>query len=66
MKSILEKTKQRVLQWCSFVCGYLGTGEEILGEGFGPLNEEYLAQLKEERLARMLAQEVIFIYETYM
>lgn len=63
MDDVLERTREKVLLWCAYVCGYLGNGEEIFGPGFGSLSEEHLLQIKEERLARMLAQEVANLFE---
>lgn len=39
------------------MCGYLAMGE-FLSQRPGDYSEEYLAQIREERLARLLAQEV--------
>lgn len=57
MDLILERTKEKVLIWSSFMCGYLAMGE-FLSQRPGDYSEEYLAQIREERLARLLAQEV--------
>lgn len=50
---ILERTKEKVLIWCSFVCGYIPSGD------FASDSDEGLNQLREERLMRFLAQEVV-------
>lgn len=55
---VLEKTKEKVLIWSSFMCGYLGMGEDFYGDRMSAYHEDYMAQIKEEKLARLLAQEV--------
>jgi hypothetical protein len=60
---ILEKSKERVLEWASNICGFIHDKEDSqFLEGLA-LDEECVAQIREDRMARMLAQEVIFYFE---
>lgn len=61
VNSILEKTKEKVLVWSSFMCGYLGPNDDYFGDRGQGYHDDYLSQIKEERLARLLAQEVKII-----
>lgn len=57
-ESILEKSKERVLEWSSNLCGFIHDKEDSqFLEGLA-LDEECIAQIREDRMARMLAQEV--------
>ena len=56
---ILQNAKEKVLEWCSTTCGFLGTTVEIPGQGMVALNEEQLERYKEENLTRMISKEVI-------
>lgn len=59
VQKILQKTKEKVLGWCGFACGFFGTSIEVPGQGMIALNEEQIVHVKEERLGKMLALEVI-------
>lgn len=54
---VLEKAKEKVLVWASNLCGFIHDKDDCLFL----LEEEYLNQIREDRMARMLASEV-FIY----
>ena len=54
----LRKTTDKVTEYCSYVCGLLVDKEESL-VGNARLSEEYLEQIKEDRLSRMLATDLM-------
>lgn len=54
----LQKSTEKVIEYCSYVCGLLVDKEESL-VGNARLSEDYLQQIKEDRLSRMLATELI-------
>ena len=58
INKILLKAKERVFAWCGVNCGILGTTVEMPGRGLVALNEEQINHVKEDRLAKMLSQEV--------
>ncbi|EGR30098.1 IQ calmodulin-binding motif family protein, putative [Ichthyophthirius multifiliis] len=56
---VLNKGLEKVTEWASYLCGIIFDKEDpLLSKGFN-IDEDYLAQIKEDRLARMLASEVI-------
>ena len=57
----MNKAKGKVLEWASFMCGYYGEHDDFIQDRTQSFTEDYLAQLKEERLSKMLAAEVKFI-----
>ena len=60
MKKVIEKAKEKVLDWAVNMCGYFGEKEDQLNDRTSTINEEYLAQLREDKLATMLATDVMF------
>jgi hypothetical protein len=60
INTILEKARVRLHEWSKFACGYYGNTDEFIQDKPQPFVEEYLAQMKEERLSRMLANDVKF------
>ena len=54
----LEKAKKKVLNWGVFMCGYFGEHDEFIQDRNQSFAEEYLAQMKEEKLSKMLAADV--------
>jgi hypothetical protein len=49
----LDKGKLRVLEWAHYLCGYFGENEEFVKEKtINTFAEEYLSQIKEERLSK--------------
>ncbi len=55
---VLEKSKARMLEFSANLCGLIPDKEDSpFGQGF-PIDEEYLNQIREDRMAKMLAQEV--------
>jgi len=58
MGQLLEKAKKQVLEWAQLQCGYYGDKDEFLQDKTSSFCEEYLAQIKEDKLAKMLQQEV--------
>lgn len=54
----LRKATDKVAEYCSYVCGLLVDKEESL-VGSARLSEEYLEQIKEDRLSRMLATDLM-------
>lgn len=57
---VLEKSKEKVLEWSSNLCGFIHDKEDTqFLEGIA-LDDECLAQIREDRMARMLAQEVFY------
>jgi hypothetical protein len=60
LPEILERAQERVLDWGMFVCGFIPDKEDsLLGEI--AIEEDYLNQIKEERLVKMLTCEVSFL-----
>ncbi|RYF99146.1 MAG: hypothetical protein EOO02_17495 [Chitinophagaceae bacterium] len=59
MNNILEKIKDKVLEWAAYLCGYYGEGDEFIQDKNQSFIDEYLAQVREERILRMLSEEVI-------
>jgi len=55
----LNKAKKKVLNWAVFMCGYFGDHDEFVQDRTQSYAEEYLAQIKEEKLSKMLSAEVI-------
>jgi len=66
MDKILEKAKEKVIEWSSSMCGFFGDKEDQLLDKTSTINEEFLAQLREERLARMLASDVFEMEERWI
>jgi len=61
-EDVLEMAKEKVLEWASYQCGLLIEKNNNLMVNLqnkgGPLDEAYLAQIREEKLHNMLAIEV--------
>lgn len=55
---VLEKSKEKVILWASFRAGYMGSGA-LLESDSAEKKEEILTQIKEERLSKALAYEVV-------
>lgn len=62
LESVLTKAKARVLEWAQYMCGYYGEKDEFIQDKTNSFVEEYLAQVKEDRLSKMLAAEVKLIF----
>ena len=60
MNKVIEKAKEKVINWVMNMCGFFGEKDDQLTDKTSTLNEEYLAHLREEKLAKMLANDVIF------
>ena len=58
MNNVLEKIKEKALEWASYLCGYFGERDEFIQDKTQSFIEEYLAQVREERILRMLSEEV--------
>jgi hypothetical protein len=55
---VLERAQERVLDWAMFMCGFIPDKDDsMLGEI--AIEEDYLNQIKEDRLIKMLTCEVI-------
>jgi len=55
MQDILKKAQEKVIEWATCLCGIMFDKEDSpLAPGV-VLDEEYVTQIKEDRLARMLA-----------
>lgn len=53
----MDKAQERVLDWAMFMCGFIPEKEDsMLGEIM--IEEDYLNQIKEDRLIKMLTCEV--------
>ena len=66
MMEILNKAKEKLLEWSSNLCGFIHDKDESpFLEGI-LLDEECLGQIREDRMARMLAQEVIECEEDWV
>ena len=61
----LKKAGDKVTEFCSYVCGLLVDKEESL-VGNARLSEEYLEQIKEDRLSRMLATDLMESEERWL
>ena len=60
LPELLERAQERVLDWAMFVCGFIPDKDDsMLGEI--AIEEDYLNQIKEDRLIKMLTCEVIYI-----
>lgn len=59
---LLQKAKKKVLGWATYICGYYGEKDEFIQDRTQSFVEEYLAQVKEEKLSKMLAAEVHLNY----
>ncbi len=59
VEKILRECKKKVMEWAAFMCGYYGERDDFIRDRTNSYAEEYLAQIKEERLSKMLAAEVI-------
>eukprot|EP01017_Pseudomicrothorax_dubius_P007088 TRINITY_DN12144_c0_g1_i1.p1 TRINITY_DN12144_c0_g1~~TRINITY_DN12144_c0_g1_i1.p1 ORF type:complete len:930 (+),score=284.11 TRINITY_DN12144_c0_g1_i1:422-3211(+) len=56
---VLDKAKERVVEWASSMCGFIHDKDDnLLGRDLH-LDEDYINHIKEDRLARMLANEVL-------
>eukprot|EP01017_Pseudomicrothorax_dubius_P007090 TRINITY_DN12144_c0_g1_i14.p1 TRINITY_DN12144_c0_g1~~TRINITY_DN12144_c0_g1_i14.p1 ORF type:complete len:311 (-),score=87.77 TRINITY_DN12144_c0_g1_i14:157-1089(-) len=54
---VLDKAKERVVEWASSMCGFIHDKDDnLLGRDLH-LDEDYINHIKEDRLARMLANE---------
>ena len=60
MNKVIEKAKEKVMNWVVNMCGYFGENDEQLTDKTSTINEDYLAQIREEKLTRMLANDVFF------
>lgn len=58
MDTVLKKAKTKVLNWAKYHCGYYGDQDEFIQDKTQSFCEEYLAQMKEEKLAKMLSADV--------
>jgi len=58
LEKTLEKVKTKVLEWASYLCGYYGEGDEFIIDKNQSFVDEYLAQVREERILRMLSEEI--------
>lgn len=58
MKQVLLKAKKKVVEWGESQCGYYGDKEEFLQDKTNSFCDEYLAQVKEDKLSKMLNTEV--------
>lgn len=54
----LQKASDKVGEYCSYVCGLLVDKEESL-VGNARLSEDYIESIKEDRLSRMLATDLM-------
>lgn len=54
---IVQNVKEEVERWSTTQAGKIPTGEMVLSSGI--IDEEYMQQVREERLASMLAEEVL-------
>ena len=57
IKLILEEVKEELLDWSTIQAGKISTEDMMLSNGI--LDEELLQQVREDRLANMLAEEII-------
>jgi len=58
MEPVLQKAEKKVLGWAKYHCGYYGDHDEFIQDKTQSFCEEYLAQMKEEKLAKMLSADV--------
>lgn len=64
--NVLNKAKEKILEWTSNLCGFIHDKEESqFLEGI-LLDDECLGQIREDRMARMLAQEIIECEEEWV
>lgn len=62
MIEVLEKMQTKVIDWASYLCGYFGENDEFIHDKSQSFTDEYLAQVREERILRMLSEEVFLPY----
>jgi len=62
MDIVLEQAKNKVLEWSMFQCGMFADPNEMMN---GALNYEMLNQMKQERLEKMIINEVNFNFLLY-
>jgi hypothetical protein len=58
LDQVLEKSRIRVLEWGQFMCGYYGENDDFIKDKTASFTEEYLSQVKEDRLSKMLSHDV--------
>jgi len=57
LPKLLEKAQERVLDWAMFMCGFIPDKDDsMLGDIH--IEDDYLTQIKEDRLVKMLTCEV--------
>ena len=57
---IIDKTKEKTIDWASNMCGFIPDKEDSPFIKELALDDDYLAQIREDRMTRMLASEVNF------
>lgn len=62
MEKILGLAIAKVLKWGSFLCGFIPERIETPNGDIINIDEDYLNQIKEDRLQQMLENEVILIF----
>jgi len=58
---ILTKGAQKAVEWCTFMCGFIPFKEDSFLQVPRALDEETLNQIKEDRLVRLLTDEVLAV-----
>lgn len=62
MPEVLERAQERVLDWAMFMCGFIPDKDDsMLGDI--AIEDDYLNQIKEDRLIKMLTCEVVLDLE---
>lgn len=61
VEAILNQAREKVLNWSSLMCGYLAPANEFQEDPSSPANQDSLNQKKEERLSRLITQEVMLL-----
>ena len=58
-EKLLKKARDKVMEWSIFLCGFMPDKEDSLLRDDLNIDEDYLNEIREDRLARMLLQEVL-------
>ena len=61
VEGILEKAMKRVMDESSCICGFI-PDKNIQNNQSYQINEEYLVEIREERMVKMLQKEVKYHY----
>lgn len=62
---LLTKGAQKVIEWSTFMCGFIPFKDDSFIQVPRAIDEDTLNQIKEDRLVRLLTEEVLFSYQVY-